>query len=110
MPWNRVVIQSAATTPKTPSINHSDHFMGPNAPNSSDAYALAAGVCLISGGNTRYSSHGTTSKLTTPGTIAPTAQRAYVTSIPVVSRANFAMIGFDACPVRNIAQTTTLHW
>src|SRR6185503_19959891 len=104
-----VVIQRLATRKKTSSINHSDHFIGPMAFNSTEASSLAAGVCFTSGGKTRYRTHETRRRLTRPGTIAPRAQRAYVMSMPDDSFEKRAMIGFDACPVRNIAQTITLH-
>src|SRR5215207_9344344 len=110
MPWTLLVIQRIATSANTSSISHSDHFMRPIAVNSCEASSLAAGVCLISGGNTRYSTHGTSNKLKSAGTMAAMAQHAYVISIPVTSFANRAMMGLDAWPVRNIAQTMTLHW
>ena len=102
VPCHGELTHPAITASITTARRRSTGFIGPSSASASRAWVRAGAVSARVGGTRRRIRSGTSASVRSPGTIAPASQRTQVSSTPPIFRANSAISGFAAMPVRNI--------
>ncbi len=106
MPCHGDVTQPAMTPRKIATSHFSSRRNGPMLSKWARANSRAGAVSRSSGRTARRRNPGITVKLIKPGTMEPAIQRPQVRSTCPIWRANSAIRGLAAMPVRNMAEAT----
>src|ERR1022692_2331639 len=109
-PCRGEVTQPVMTANMMATSHFSARFMGPRRASSTRAMARASGGVGAADRPSRNSSHGTMASVSNPGTMDAASQRPQVRSTCPILRANSAISGLAAMPVRNMADAGYVVW